>query len=107
VWLAGHILLRTEVLRQGTWTRESRWTEVGLQMLGLVVFIAALWSSHVGQLDTDFLASVGLAASDPRVKALSEGSRALVLAAGPLILLALWSVAHDVWKLLRATASAA
>ena len=106
-WLAGSILLKTEVLRQGTWTRESRWTEVSLQMLGLVVFLAALWSSHVGQLDTNFLASVGLAASDPRVKALSEGSRALVLAAGPLVLLMLWSIAHDAWKLLRAPGSAA
>ena len=106
-WLAGSILLKTEVLRQGTWTRESRWTGVGLQMLGLVVFLAAVWSSHVGQLDMDFLASVGLAASDPRVKALSEASRALVLAAGPLVLLMLWSIAHDAWSLLRSPGSAA
>ncbi len=106
-WLAGHILLKTEVLRQGAWTRESLWTQVGLAMLGLAVFIAALWSSHLGQIDTGFLASLGLAASDPRVKALSEGSRALVLAAGPLILLALWSIAKDVRRLLRATGSAA
>jgi len=107
VWLAGHILLKTEVLRQGTWTRESRWTQVGLAMLGLVVFIAALWSSHLGQLDTGFLESLGLAPSDPRVKALSEASRALVLAAGPLILLGLWSIAKDVRRLLRASGSAA
>lgn len=106
-WLVGHILLNTEVLRQGTWARESRWTKVGLQMLGLVVFLVAIWSSHVGQLDTNFLASVGLAASDPRVKALSEGSRALVLAAGPVVLLALWSIAKDVRRLLRVTGSAA
>ena len=106
VWLAGNILLKTEVLRQGIWTRESRWTQVGLAMLGLVVFIAALWSSHVGQLDTGFLESVGLAPSDPRVRALSEGSRALVLAAGPLILLALWGIAKDVRRLLRATSAA-
>ena len=106
-WLAGTILLKTEVLRQGTWTRESRWTQVGLQMLGLVVFLAAVWSSHVGQLDTDFLASAGLSASDPRVRALSEGSRALVLAAGPLVLLALWGIVKDVRRLLLAPRSAA
>ena len=107
VWLAGNILLKTEVLRQGTWTRESRWAQVGLAMLGLVVFLAALWSSHLGQLDTDFLASVGLSASDPQVAALSQASRALVLAAGPLVLLILWGIAKDVWRLLSAPGTAA
>jgi hypothetical protein len=107
VWVAGNILLKTEVLRQGTWTRESRWTEVGLAMLGLVVFIATLWSSHLGQLDADFLASIGLSASDPRVAALSQASRALVLVAAPLILLILWSIAKDVRRLLRSAGSAA
>lgn len=107
VWLAGNILLKTEVLRQGIWTRESRWGQVGLSMLGLVVFLAALWSSHLGQLDADFLASVGLSASDPQIVALSQASRALVLAAGPLVLLILWGIAKDVWRLLRATGSAA
>ena len=107
VWLAGNILLKTEVLRQGTWTRESRWGQVGLAMLGLVVFLAALGSSHLGQLDADFLASLGLSASDPQIVALSQASRALVLAAGPLVLLILWGIAKDVWRLLRATGSAA
>jgi len=107
VWLAGNILLKTEVLRQGTWTRESRWTEVGLSMLGLAVFVGAIWSSHLGQLDTGFLESVGLTPSDPRVKALAEASRALVLAAGPLVLLVLWGIAKGVRRLLRAPASVA
>jgi hypothetical protein len=107
VWLAGNILLKTEVLRQGTWTRESRWGQVGLSMLGLGVFLGALWSSHLGQLDADFLASVGLSASDPQVAALSQASRALVLGAGPLVLLALWGIAKDVRRLLHATGSAA
>jgi hypothetical protein len=107
VWLAGNILLKTEVLRQGIWTRGSRWGQVGLSMLGLVVFLAALWSSHLGQLDADFLASVGLSASDPQVAALSQASRALVLGAGPLVLLALWGIAKDVRRLLHATGSAA
>jgi hypothetical protein len=107
VWLAGNILLKTEVLRQGTWTRESRWAQVGLATLGLVVFLAALGSSHLGQLDTDFLASVGLSASDPQVAALSQASRALVLAAAPLVLLILWGIAKDVRRLLRATGTAA
>jgi uncharacterized protein with PQ loop repeat len=106
-WLAGNILLKTEVLRQGTWTRESRWTQVSLAMLGLIVFLAALWSSHLGQLDTDFLASVGLSASDPQVAALSQASRAMALAVGPLVLLILWSIAKDAWRLLRAPGSAA
>ena len=107
VWLAGNILLKTEVLRQGIWTRESRWGQVGLSMLGLVVFLAALWSSHLGQLDTDSLASVGLSASDPQVAALSQASRALVLVAAPLVLLTLWSIAKDVRRLFHATGSAA
>lgn len=107
VWLAGNIVLRTEVLRQGTWTRQTRWAQVALAALGLAVFIAALWSSHLGQLDPAFLASAGIAASDPRVAALSQASRALTLAAVPLVLLILLGIAKDVWRLLRAPATAA
>ncbi len=107
VWLAGSIVLKTEVLRQGTWTFQTRWAQVGLQALGLTVFIAALWSSHLGQLDPAFLASVGVAASDPNVRALSQAARALTMAAGPLVLLILWSIAKDVWKLSRGTGAAA
>jgi hypothetical protein len=107
VWLAGSNVLETEVLRQGSWTRQTRWAQVGLAALGLAVFIAALWSSHLGQLDPAFLASVGITASDPTVKALSRASRALTLAAAPLVLLILWSIAKDVRRLLRATGTTA
>ncbi len=101
VWLAGGILLRTEVLRQGTWTRETRWFQVGLAGLGLAVLIGAIASSHLGQLDAQFLDSVGLAASDPAVAALAQASRALALAWAPLVLLILWVIGKDVWRLSR------
>jgi hypothetical protein len=107
VWLAGNILLKTEVLRQGTWTREFRWTEVGLSMLGLAVFLGAMWSSHLGQFDAGFLASIGLSPSDPQVAALSQASRALTFATGPLVALILWGIGKDVWRLLRTTGTTA
>jgi hypothetical protein len=107
VWLAGSIVLRTEVLRQGTWTRESRWGQVALSGLGLVIVVAALISSHLGHLDAELLASMRLSASDPRAEALSRASRALVLAAGPLVLLIVANIARNVWRLLRAPGAAA
>jgi hypothetical protein len=107
VWLAGSIVLETEVLRQGSWTRQTRWAQVGLAAVGLAVLIAALWSSHLGQLDPAFLASVGIAASDPNVKALAQASRGLTLAAAPLGLLILAHIARGVWRLSRGTGTAA
>jgi hypothetical protein len=108
VWLAGIIMLKTEVLRQGSWTRETRWFQVGLAALGLAVLIAVLWSSHVGQLDAKFLASAGISPSDPRVAALARGvGRGLALAAAPLVLLILAGIARGVWRLSRSAGSPA
>jgi hypothetical protein len=101
VWLAGGILLKTEVLRQGTWTRETRWFEVGLAGLGLAVFIAVLWTSHLGQLDMRLLESAGLSPSDPTVAQLVRAGRGLAAAWAPLVLFILWVIGTDVWRLSR------
>ncbi len=101
VWLGGSIVLKTQVLRQGAWTRETRWLDVGLSVLGLATFAATLRMSHLGQLDTPFLASLGISETDPRVRALSEASRAMGLVAMPFVLVMLWGIAKDVMRLTR------
>ena len=100
-WLAGSIVLRVEVLREGRWTRETRWFHVGLDALGLAVVLATLALSKLGQLDVPLLASAGISPSDPKVVALAQACRALAFAAAPLVFFTVVSIAKDVWRLSR------
>jgi hypothetical protein len=48
VWLCALIVLKTEVLREGNWTRRTRWVQIGLTGLGLVVLAVTLLSGDFG-----------------------------------------------------------
>lgn len=53
VWLCALIVLKTEVLREGVWTRRTRWMQLALTGLGLVVLVITVLSSHFGELEGD------------------------------------------------------
>jgi hypothetical protein len=88
-WLGAVIVLKTQVLREGSWTRKTRWVQVALVGLGVFVLVSTLLSSQFGFVDAHFLASAGLSASGPEARLLSSISRGLplVLVCVTLILL--------------------
>jgi hypothetical protein len=48
-WLCALIVLKTEVLREGVWTRRTRWAQLALSGAGLAVLTITLLTSRFGE----------------------------------------------------------
>ncbi len=101
LWLAGHIVLKTELLREGHWTRKTRWAQVGLHAFGVVVLGCILLLSRFGQVSDDFLASIGVSPSDPMVTAFSLVSRIILYGVAFAALVQLMHLGKGLWKMSR------
>jgi hypothetical protein len=99
VWLITTIVLKTEVLRHGAWTRTTRWVQVGQACLGLAVFVSTLLASQFGQLDMAYLGSVGI--SDSLSVPLLLSRKGLAIALVCLALLALIRIGAELRRLSR------
>jgi len=99
LWLAGHIVLKTELLREGHWTSNTRWAQIGLHAFGVAVFAAILISSRFGQVSEDFLASIGISPPDPMVAGFSQLSRLILFGLLWGILAQLTHLGKGLWRM--------
>ncbi len=99
LWLAGHIVLKTELLREGGWTYKTRWALVGLHALGVVVLGCILLLSHQGQVNEDFLTSIGILPSNPLVTGLSLVSRLILFGVAFAALVQLLHAGKGLWRM--------
>jgi hypothetical protein len=99
LWLAGHIVLKTELLREGHWTRNTRWAQVGLHAFGVVVLGCILLLSRFGQVNQDFLASIRISPADPMAAGFSQLSRLILFGLLWGILVQLTHFGKGLWRM--------
>jgi len=99
LWLGGHIVLKTELLREGGWTRKTRWAQVGLHAFGVVVLGCMLLLSSSGEVNEDFLASIGISPSDRVVTGFSTAGRIILLGVAFAALVQLLHAGKGLWRM--------
>jgi hypothetical protein len=95
IWIAALIVMKTEVLRQGTWTLKTRWVQLALTGLGVVVLGVTLLISRFGEI------SPSLELPAPVAAGLDRAGRALAFFLACLALYTLWKMGVAVRRLVH------